>query len=250
MIQQYDNLIIQAKELFFNSFSSIKEVSSTAWKMIPEEELILPSDAAFELGGNGAFAVSGTFFTTNLTKGTGTNVVVCDEVFNSANSFSLDSSINYAKFVFINLKKESVENKDSQQLYALFRKLEYVRYHAFLNGFSIRISSSQHREVSRVSKVAVQNGISLASIACAFSQAYSAVSEVESVQIYIVAKQKLESDSKIFAELQALALKSEEITDSLNVIFKGLKMDCSTCGQKELCDEIDGLKDLHKSMLQ
>lgn len=247
MITQYDDLILQAKDVF-EGFSSINNASSSAWETLTQEELILPSDTAFELGGNGAAAVSGIFFTTNVTMVPETNVFAVDEVFTETEAFSMDSSINYAKFVFIRLKKDTVENKDAQQLYALFRKLEYVRFHAFLNGFSIRISSSQHREVSRVAKSAVKNGISLAAIGQTFINAYLNIPEVEAVQVYMCAQEQKKDDSGAFSQLEKFALKSEGITDSLNVIFQGLKMDCSTCGQKDLCDEIDGLKDLHKSM--
>jgi len=248
MICQYDPLITEARTLFSN-FSSLKTATAPSWESIPREELILKGDAAFELGGNGASATSGIFFTTNLTMVPESNVQVCDQVFTCPQNFNMESSINYAKFVFVRLKADAVENKDSQQLYGLFRKLEYVRYHAYLKGFAIRISSAQHREVSRVSAQAVKEGVSLDAIAQAFKDAYLSIPEVEAVQIYIAAIPKDMSDSGAFKQLEGLSLKSEAITDSLNVIFKGLKMDCSTCGQKELCDEIDGIKDLHKSML-
>lgn len=258
MIQQYDGLIQQSKEVF-NTFSSINKVSVPSWPAADEEEIILQSDAAFELGGNGAYALSGIFFTTSGTIGTESNdrtagtesgVYVSDGVFNSPEAFGMESSIDYAKFVFLRLKPSAVENKDSQQLYGLFRKLEYVRYHALLKGFSIRISSAQHREVSRISKEAVKEGINLASIAQAFVEAYLKIPEVESVQLYVAAHPENQQNSGAFTQLQSLSRRAEEITDSLNVIFKGLKMDCSTCGQKQLCDEIEGIKDLHKSMLQ
>jgi hypothetical protein len=37
----------------------------------------------------------------------------------------------------------------------------------------------------------------------------------------------------------------EMITDSLNHIYENLKMDCSVCGQKAICDEVEGLKEMH-----
>ena len=32
---------------------------------------------------------------------------------------------------------------------------------------------------------------------------------------------------------------------SLNHIFDNVMFDCSTCNLKEICDEVDGLKELH-----
>jgi hypothetical protein len=37
----------------------------------------------------------------------------------------------------------------------------------------------------------------------------------------------------------------EKVTESLNHILKNIKMDCSVCGFKNVCDEVEGLKELH-----
>lgn len=74
--------------------------------------------------------------------------------------------------------------------------------------------------------------------------AYRKRPEVEAVSIYFVTEQDID-----YIFLKSEAHRCEQITDSLNNIFNGLTMDCSTCSSRELCDEIDGLRQLHMSIL-
>ena len=67
---------------------------------------------------------------------------------------------------------------------------------------------------------------------------------VVSVGVYLVSELDI-----YYIFLKSEAHRCEQITDSLNNIFNGLTMDCSTCSSRELCDEIDGLRQLHMSIL-
>lgn len=123
------------------------------------------------------------------------------------------------------------------------RATDYVRYHAFLKGYMMRISAVREREPVRVSKEAVSHGINFAAVGHGLINAYRKRPEVEAVSIYL-------SRSRILITyFKSEAHRCEQITDSLNNIFNGLTMDCSTCSSRELCDEIDGLRQLHMSIL-
>ena len=48
-----------------------------------------------------------------------------------------------------------------------------------------------------------------------------------------------------YTELKALAKKSADVTGTLTHIFEGLPTDCSVCALKDICDEVEGMKELH-----
>ena len=52
-----------------------------------------------------------------------------------------------------------------------------------------------------------------------------------------------------YEELARLAHQGEQITKSMNHIFNNLVMDCSACNLKPVCDEVEGLRELHQAAL-
>lgn len=107
----------------------------------------------------------------------------------------------------------------------------------------MRISSVKEREPVRVSKQAIADGMTFSHIGSEMINAYRKRKEVEAVQIYF-----LTSKTADYELLYDKAHRIEQITDSLNHMFNGLVMDCSACKSRELCDEIDGMKELHKNL--
>lgn len=185
-----------------------------------------------------------------------------------------EKASDYGRFVVIRLSEE-MDKKSQQEAYAFFRKLDYLRYHLFLKGVCARISSVAHREVLRISKEAKASGISFSNMGKTWLEAYLAIDQVEAVEIYYFRKQgKMDSkqgkqnleqgkiDPKqgkqdlvqgkksLYQELDKLASACEDITESLNVIFKGVSMDCNSCGQKAVCDAVEGLREMHQELVQ
>lgn len=231
-----------------------------AWPRVDKEELILKFDMATELGGGTHHAVSGLAYTTSteLVKESGI-VVICGEDSAVKNQCNADgriasaivpwpklSACDYGKFVLIRLKEE-MDQKDKQELYARFRKLDYLRYHLFLKGVSARISSVAHREVVRISREAVDSGITFHAMGKTWLEAYLKMEEVAAVQIFYYVNA---GDASYYKKLAQLAADCEKITESLNVIFQGVSMDCNTCGQKAVCDAVEGLREMHEELLK
>ena len=209
------------------------------WEMTEKENLILKSEMAYELGGGSNQAVSSIAFTQDE-KLVPENAVylVGDDLCNIRND------ISYARITLIRLDREYIKNHDDNALYASMRATDYVRYHAFPKGYMMRISAVREREPVRVSNEAVSHGINFAAVGQGLINAYRKRPEVEAVSIYFVTEQDID-----YTFLKSEAHRCEQITDSLNNIFNGLTMDCSTCSSRELCDEIDGLRQLHMSIL-
>ena len=98
----------------------------------------------------------------------------------------------------------------------------------------------KEREVLRISKQAVADGISFAGIAKAYEAAYRSFPQVEAVQTIFVTEPAFAYD-----KLRTSARRMEQITQSFEHIYESLTMDCSQCGSKAVCDEIEGLRALH-----
>ena len=190
------------------------------WEMTDKENLILKSEMVYELGGGSNAAVSAIAFTQDE------ELVPEDAVYLVGDDLC------------------DIKNHDDNALYASMRATDYVRYHAFPKGYMMRISAVREREPVRVSKEAVSHGINFAAVGHGLINAYRKRPEVEAVSIYFVTEQDID-----YIFLKSEAHRCEQITDSLNNIFNGLTMDCSTCSSRELCDEIDGLRQLHMSIL-
>ena len=48
-----------------------------------------------------------------------------------------------------------------------------------------------------------------------------------------------------YSLLTSVAEKNSEITKTLNHIMQGINFDCSACNLKPICDEVEGMRELH-----
>lgn len=208
--------------------------SAQPWNTTEQESLVLRSDMAYELGGEGKAAVSALAFTANPELITESGVCLVGK---DLSDLSRDTS--YARITLLLL--EETGDYDPQQWYGIFRKIDYTRYHVYPKGYMMRISAVKEREPVRVSRDGLAAGMSFAGIGRCFADAYLKHNQVKAVQTIFVT-----DPAAPYGQLQEVAHRFEQITESMNKVFQGLNMDCSTCGQRELCDEIEGLKSLHR----
>lgn len=132
------------------------------------------------------------------------------------------------------------DSADEQKSYNLIRKIDYVKYHLFPTGFMIRTSSRAHREGVRISDSAVKAGISFEKIGNLIIKKYKENPAVKGVYVYFITE-----NSADYEKIEALALKSNAITETLNHVMNSVKFDCDTCNLKAVCDEVEGMKELH-----
>jgi CO dehydrogenase/acetyl-CoA synthase beta subunit len=129
---------------------------------------------------------------------------------------------------------------DEQKAYDLIRKIEYVKYHYFPKGYMIRTSSQGHKEVVRVSKSAVASGISFEQIGNLLINKFKENKAVKAVKIVFITDKSVD-----YKQLEKLARKNHDITETLNHIMNSVNFDCTTCNLKPICDEVEGMKELH-----
>ena len=231
----YDKDILACKELLEEGVPR-RLPSGKGWRCTDQEALVLRSDMAYELGGGTKAAVSGLGFTTDsaLVPENGVFLIGPDLP-------EIREDISYARITLLRL--EGGEGLESQQLYSVFRKLEYTRYHIYPEGYMMRISTVKEREPVRISKTSLKEGMDFAKVGACFAEQYAQNPRVKAVRTYFITDSRAD-----YGALQKYARRFEQITESMNLVFQGFSMDCSTCGQRELCEEIDGLKELHKDM--
>lgn len=197
---------------------------SKCWQDVGHNQLVLLRDAAFELDGVGFNLV------TSKTLGTDGTVIIGSDL------PEIKQNIPFARISLIELDDVA----DEQAAYNLIRKIEYVKYHYFPDGYMIRTSSQGHKEVVRVAKTAIRQGLSFENIGNSLISKYKENPHVRHVQVLFVTERTAD-----FARLEQIAKKSNEITETLNHVMNSVNFDCSTCNLKPICDEVEGMKELH-----
>ena len=129
---------------------------------------------------------------------------------------------------------------DEQKAYNLIRKIEYVKYHYFPLGYMIRTSSEEQKEIVRVSKSAIKKEISFEKICNLLNSKFLENKSVKNVKTVFVTAEDFE-----YSLLTSVAEKNSEITKTLNHIMQGINFDCSACNLKPICDEVEGMRELH-----
>lgn len=106
----------------------------------------------------------------------------------------------------------------------------------------LRVSSSKRRESVRIGKEALKKGLNFAKTGSRMIAAFHSHPEVEAVEIHYVT-----ANGFPYQELETLGWESERITGTLDHMMQNLTMDCGVCGLKQVCDEVEGLRELHFS---
>ena len=203
------------------------------WPMCDGPQMILRHDMAYELGGGTLPAIGLTAVTTDEGLVPEDGLYLC-----GPDLRDIDRDTQFARAALIRVKKDTVS--EGQRFYRLIKDLDHTKYHFYPEGFMLRISSYERRECVRVSREAVKNGISLAGMGGLMINAFRKNRAVEAVRlIYITAP-----DAKL-SGLAALSRKAEAITDTIDHIGTMAVTDCDACGLKNICDEVEGLRELH-----
>lgn len=200
------------------------------WKDVGEHHMILGSEMAYELGGQSTLGLSGCLYTTEpLPAQQGVYLYGSDLT-------QIAESQSYARVVLVQLE----ESTDEEALYRKFREIDYVRYHIHPEGYMVRISPVSQREPVRIGKKALKKNISFRDVGQMYLERYQSIPQVKNVNVIFVTHRDFD-----YRALERTLGRAEQITQSLNHIFTSLNMDCSTCDLKTVCDEVEGLRELH-----
>lgn len=203
------------------------------WKDIGNANMILRSDMAYELGGNHLPALSGMTLTAD------TALVPRDEVLLYGKDLGeIHEDTPYARLAVLRVKEDSMG--EGNALYQAIRKIECTKYHLNPEGFMMRISAASQREMVRIGKTALEKGLGFEQVGKLFLQSYHKNPQVKAVKLVFITL----SDFP-YEKLEVQIKKAEEITKAIDHILKNLSMECNVCSLKEICDEVEGMKELH-----
>ena len=202
------------------------------WKDIGSSELVLQKDAAYELGAAGRGSANYVLFTSSP------ELVDKDQVLLYGQDLGeISGPVDFARIVLLRV---GVLDGDDEAVYRILKDIEFAKYHVYPEGYMVRMSPENYREQVRVSKQAIRQGISFQRIGASYIQAYKKDPNVLNATVIFVTAPAFD-----FNAMKDLAKKSNDVTNTLTHILEGLPTDCSVCALKDICDEVEGMKELH-----
>ena len=220
----FDSLIRETETLLASS-SKKGFLRTFPWKDAEQNQMILLRDTAFEVEGVGFNLVTSAEIPDGI-------LLVGDD---------LDSIRENRQFARISLVQIQ-DGSNDQAEYNLIKKIDYVKYHIFPEGFMMRSTSRSYLEAVRISKTAIQNGINFQRIGSLMIDKYHQIPAVKGVTVIFVTAPNVD-----YVQFNKIAEKSHAVTETLNHVMNTVVFDCDTCNLKVICDEVEGMKSLHFS---
>lgn len=203
-----------------------------------KNELILGREAAYELGGNDCDCVSCIMYTEDE------NLIPQDEVVVYGPDLGeIKSDCAFARIAII--RTDFIEEHGEQGAYNILENISLKKYDVFPKGYMVRTSALSNREQVRISQKAIKEGLSFAHVGNMYISEFKKNKHVQAVKMIFVTLE----DGR-YKELDRIATLSTELFRALNHVLRDLKMDCRACEWKIICDEVDGMKQLHEELLK
>ena len=202
------------------------------WTDVGSSELVLQRDAAYEMGALGKGSANYVLFTSS------SELVNKDQVIlYGPDMGQIKGDCDFARIVLLRV---GVLDDDDEAVYRTLKDIEFAKYHVYPDGYMVRMSPESSREQVRVSKKALAKGISFRSVGASYVAEYKKDANVLNATVIFITDPKAD-----YAALQAAAKKASAVTGTLTHILEGLPTDCSICALKDICDEVEGMKELH-----
>ena len=204
---------------------------NNCWATIDSNQIVLKKDAQFELGGSVLPAVNYSCVTTNDKFEIKDGISLIGKDLNE-----ITEDVSFARIIFL----ETSDLGEDQEPYNNIKQLDMMKYDSILQDYMMRASTIDKREQVRVSKTAIKNGISFEKVGNAYLKMYKSNPLVKAVHIIFITDNVAE-----IKELEKFAVKASDITKALNTVLQGMSFDCGSCGLKTICDEVEGMKEMH-----
>ena len=227
------NDIIQNTVGLLSAYSpeNLEVNSKSSWEMCGKNELILSKEAAFEMGGSRLPSLNYSCVTTS------TSLIEEDSILLLGPDLKeIKNDVPFIRIALISIK----DLGDDEEAYRAIKNLEYVKYDIIPKGYMMRASSFDRREQVRVSKEAILKGINFGAIGNAYINKLKENELVKAACIIFITKNIPE-----FKLLNEFSNKVEAVTQTLNHALSNSNLDCESCSLKSICDEVDGMKELH-----
>lgn len=231
-MELYNHLINDTKERLTGAAKVWPYDERAKWTDLGSSELVLQKDAAYELGAQGKGSANYVLFTSS------TDLVNEDKVMLIGKDMpEINGNCDFARIVLLRI---GVMDDDDEKVYRMLKDIEFAKYHVYPEGYMVRMSPESFREQIRVSKNALKKGISFKAVGMNYIAAYKKDPNVLNATVIFITDPAFD-----YAELKNMAKKAHDITGTLTHILEGLPTDCSICALKDVCEEVEGMKELH-----
>ena len=228
----YDDVLRQMQALL--PPAATKRSPYRAKQCAPEGEkdaLLFRADTAYELGGSGKQSAQAVLFADFPGQESGTLLYGPD-------LDEISADVPFGHITIVRLKGTDDAALTSEQL----KTIAFTVFQLYPKGYHIRISPISCREQVRVAKTALQGPMPLSflQIGNSLIRAFLLHPDVAAVKTVFITDPGFD-----YKALSALCGKAKQITDAVQSTLGLSELDCSTCSMKPVCDEIDGLRELH-----
>ena len=232
-MELFNSLIHDTRALLEKGAPKVWDYSERdCWTDIGSSELVLQKDAAFELGASGKGSANYVLFSSSP------DLVDRDQVLLYGPDLKdIKGDCDFARIVLLRV---GVLDDDDEKVYRILKDIEFAKYHVYPEGYMVRMSPENHREQVRVSKKALKKGVSFRAIGASYIKAYKKDPNVLNAAVIFVTAPGYDYEA-----MKQNAKKANDITNTLTHILEGLPTDCSVCALKGICDEVEGMKELH-----
>ena len=232
-MELYNSLINDTRAQLEGLSAKVWDYSpADCWRDVGSSELVLQRDAAYEMGAMGKGSANYVLFTSS------SELVNKDQVIlYGPDMGQIKGDCDFARIVLLRV---GVLDDDDEAVYRTLKDIEFAKYHVYPEGYMVRMSPESSREQVRVSKKALGKGISFRSVGASYVAEYKKDANVLNATVIFITDPKAD-----YAALQAAAKKASAVTGTLTHILEGLPTDCSICALKDICDEVEGMKELH-----
>lgn len=215
------------------SYSQIYSMNTESqWSYTKREPFLMDKECVLELG---KFPLKST------------NMTLITEDFNLINDGEIwingpdipEMTGNHSPYGKIVLLQSDVLSFEDP--YPKLKDLEHIRSKIHFTDVMQRASSERNREHIRISRRAMDNGVSLYKLGTSALQMYKENEYVKAAQIIY-----LTGENSPYDELNEIAIEADRISQALNTVLDGLDLDCGNCDLSAICDEVEGLRDLHR----
>lgn len=212
---------------------SFLQLDAYPWEECSSHEMILKSDMAYELGDVPLYGIGSSVITTNEQFLNQDEVIIIGK-----DLCEISQPCNYARLSLVQVDESSLG--EGNDLYNFVKRIDFVRYHLNPKGFMMRISFANNRECARVSKWAIKEKISFAHVGKLMIDQFHKNKKIKAVKVIFITL-----DDAPYKEIAQLAKTAEGITKTIDHILKNVQMDCHVCSLQKVCEEVEGMKELH-----
>ena len=232
-MELYNSLINDTRAQLEGLSAKVWDYSpADCWGDVGSSELVLQRDAAYEMGAMGKGSANYVLFTSS------SELVNKDQVIlYGPDMGQIKGDCDFARIVLLRV---GVLDDDDEAVYRTLKDIEFAKYHVYPESYMVRMSPESSREQIRVSKKALAKGISFRSVGASYVAEYKKDANVLNATVIFITDPRAD-----YASLQAAAKKASAVTGTLTHILEGLPTDCSICALKDICDEVEGMKELH-----